>query len=195
MQFLQKTISTICLGVCLLTVSANAQTNSSAPRMSVDDLPQSLNIIKRGSASTAIQRLAGIMLLIDPEGNVTTETLVIYESILLARARASALQHLAELDLDFDGTLTQAERRAVLSRMDSRNKVAVVMALSGADTDADGVISSGEMWRAAGNVTLSERRSQNDLRMARDLMILDFDGDGRLTLSEMQDSVQAIVGQ
>ena len=195
MQIMRKIISTTCLGLCLLVVPAEAWADSSDQRVSANDLPRNLSFLKRGTASNTMQRLAGIMLQIDPEGNVTPEAMATYESILRARARAGALQHLAALDLDFDGTLSQEERSAVLSRMDSRNKVAVVMALSDADADADGVISTREMWQAAKAATLSDPRSQSELQMARDLMALDFDGDGRLTLSEMQASVLALTDQ
>ncbi len=85
MQIMRKIISTTCLGLCLLVVPAEAWADSSDQRVSANDLPRNLSFLKRGTASNTMQRLAGIMLQIDPEGNVTPEAMATYESILRAQ--------------------------------------------------------------------------------------------------------------
>ena len=182
-------------GLMALVGAAMAQEQADQKTLTRKDLPRSLNYVERGPASNAIQRLATVMLQVDPEGNVNGQTLAVYESILVAELRAKAMQQLIAMDLDFDGVLLKDERTAVLGRMDSRRKVEVALILSAADSDGDGAISTDEMRNAASAPTALDRRTENALTQARDLMVFDLDSDGEVTLQEMARGVRGMFGE
>ncbi|MDQ2091071.1 hypothetical protein [Marimonas arenosa] len=184
----------------LLALSGTAMaqdTKAAAPAaektLALKDLPQSLSYVERGPASNAIQWLATIMLQVDPRGDITGETLAVYENILVAEMRAKAMQQLIAMDLDFDGLLLPEERDAVLSRMDSRRKVDAALILSAADANGDGAISTDEMREAARAPGALDRRSENALAQARDLMFFDLDDDGAVNLQEMARGVRGMM--
>ena len=160
---------------------------------SLADLPDSLRHIERATVSNAAQQVGVAMLAVDPDGNVSAESLARYETVLIAAQRAQEMQQLIAVDLDFDGSISAAERKIVVNRMERHQRVQLALLLAEADSDADGVISGPEMRAVVVKQTGSSKMSKRNLDRARDLMIFDLDGDGVATLREMAKAVRAML--
>lgn len=101
-----------------------------------------------------------------------------------ARQRATILRRLIEADLDADGRVTGAEIAVIAAAAEARYRGRVMMAHTAADTDADGTVTPDEA-RLAAQAFAMDRVSDADAARVLALMGLDLDGDGRLTMAEL----------
>lgn len=116
-------------------------------------------------------------------------------AIALARAegRAGALRKLQAADLDGDGAVTAAEMAVLAAAAKAGDRGRLIALQAEADADGDGTASAAEMLARA---EAEARRSFPERKAAllRDLMLFDSDGDGQLTLPEVEAAVDRIAG-
>jgi hypothetical protein len=100
-----------------------------------------------------------------------------------AKLRVRELRRLMLADLDDDGHVTQQELFVVMSAQGASARGSLWQAHSAADTDADGTVTQAELQARA---RLVAARSAADEATVRDLMTLDFDGDGFVSTLELR---------
>lgn len=112
-------------------------------------------------------------------------------ALVRAEARAGALRKLLAADLDGDGAVTATEMAvlAAAARASDRGKLIALQAA--ADRNGDGTATPPELVAQAED---EARRSypENRAALLRNLMLLDADGNGRVTLVEVQAAVDRI---
>lgn len=114
-------------------------------------------------------------------------------ALVRAEARAGALRKLLAADLDADGGVTTQEMAELAAAAKASDRGKLVALQAAADLDGDGTATPPELMAAAEQ---EARRSFPERRAAllRDLMLLDADRDGRVTLPEVQTAVDRIAG-
>ena len=110
----------------------------------------------------------------------------IEEHIALERAggRAAALRRLLAMDLDADGALDRRELSVSQRAANAATRGRMERQFAAADANADGLIDAGEM-QADGQVAALRSLGEAEAGMLRALMTLDADGDGALTVAEL----------
>jgi hypothetical protein len=101
-----------------------------------------------------------------------------------AVARAQVMRRIVEADLNADGTVAAAEITVIAAAAEARLRGRIMQNHALADADGDGAVSAIEATARAEAFAL-ERVSEGDGARALALMGLDMDGDGRLTLAEV----------
>lgn len=126
-----------------------------------------------------------------PEG---LRTAGIEEHIALERAgaRAAALRRLMAIDLDADGALDREELSVSQRAANAATRGRLERQFAAADANADGQIDQGEML-ADGQAAALRSLGEAEAAMLRALMTLDADGDGALTVAEL-DLAMARIG-
>ncbi len=106
-----------------------------------------------------------------------------------AAARAQVLRRMIEADLDGDGAVGSAEIAVIAAAAEARLRGRIMQNHALADADGDGAVSPAEATARAQAFAM-ERVSEGDAARAMALMGLDMDGDGRLTLAEVDEATQ-----
>lgn len=99
--------------------------------------------------------------------------------------RARAVQPLMECDLDNDGAVTVAEAAARARVLGVTARARLMLMQGAADVDGDGTASAVELRAQAEAAALQAGQGAEAAQTAA-LMALDLDGDGRLTLPEVE---------
>jgi hypothetical protein len=110
-------------------------------------------------------------------------------SVERATARAQVMRRIIEADLNADGTVTAAEIAVIAGAAEARLRGRIMQNHALADVDGDGAVSGPEA-AARAQAFAMERVSEGDAARALALMGLDMDGDGRLTLAEVDEAVR-----
>jgi hypothetical protein len=106
-----------------------------------------------------------------------------------AVARAQVMRRMIEADLDADGTVTAAEIAVIAGAAEAGIRGRIMQNHALADGDGDGAVSAPEAAARAQGFAMDEV-SEGDAARAMALMGLDMDGDGRLTLAEVDRAAQ-----
>lgn len=107
--------------------------------------------------------------------------------------RARALAPMMQADLDNDGAVTVAEAAARAGRLSAEQRAALMMAQAAADGDGDGTASAPEL-RAMAEAEAARAGQGGEAEQIASLMAFDADGDGRLTLAEVDAAFAAMEG-
>lgn len=105
-----------------------------------------------------------------------------------AAARASAMRRFLAMDLDADGAVAPAELAAVQRAAGAEARGRMARQAAAADADGDGTMDPDEI-RAAGQAEALRALDDEDAALLRAVLRLDRDGDGAVTLAEVQDGV------
>ena len=106
-----------------------------------------------------------------------------------AAARAVVMRRMVEADLNADGTIAAAEIAVIAAAAEAGVRGRIMQNHALADADGDGAVSAPEA-AARAEVFAMERVSEGDAARAMVLMGLDMDGDGRLTLAEVNEATR-----
>jgi hypothetical protein len=106
-----------------------------------------------------------------------------------AAARARAAMPLLAADLDGDGGVTGAEMAVVAAAADAGYRGRLMRARDRADGNGDGVVTQAETLSFAGAEGLRRVDADDEARLLAYLS-LDLDGDGRLTLAEVEEAAE-----
>jgi hypothetical protein len=101
-----------------------------------------------------------------------------------AVARSQVMRRIVEADLDADGTVAAAEIAVIAGAAEAGIRGRIMQNHALADGDGDGAVSAPEAAARAERVAM-EQVSEGDAARALALMGMDMDGDGRLTLAEV----------
>ncbi len=118
----------------------------------------------------------------------------ILQALALDRAavRARAMVPLIAADLDADGRVTGAEMAVVAAAADAATRGRLMRAQGAADGDGDGVVTQAEAL-AFGKAEAMARVDAGDEARLMAYLTLDLDGDGRLTLAEVEEAAARAV--
>jgi Ca2+-binding EF-hand superfamily protein len=111
-------------------------------------------------------------------------------SVRRAALRASQGRRLLVADLDNDGQVTRAEVGAVVPALSASQRPRLVALHRGADADGDGTVEATELRDF---IRIHAEHGFDDDKAAeyRRVMLADLDGDGRVTLDEVDRVVEA----
>lgn len=107
-----------------------------------------------------------------------------------AAARARTLGQILAADLDGDGGVAAVEAAATAATRSAGARTRFLRLVANADADGNGTVSAGELRSVAEAQALRAVSSAREGRLL-DLMALDADGDGWLTLAEVRAGVAA----
>lgn len=111
-----------------------------------------------------------------------------------AVARAQVMRRMIEADLDADGTVAAAEIAVIAGAAEARLRGRIMQNHGAADADGDGAVSGAEA-AARAVAFAAERVSEGDAARAMSLMGLDLDGNGVLTLLEVNEAAQMMAAE
>jgi hypothetical protein len=106
-----------------------------------------------------------------------------------AVARAQVMRRIVEADLNADGTVAAAEIAVIAGAAEAGVRGRIMQNHALADTDGDGAVSAAEAMARAEAFAM-ERVNEADAARAIALMGLDMDGDGWLTLAEVDEAAR-----
>jgi hypothetical protein len=106
-----------------------------------------------------------------------------------ASARAQVMRRIVEADLDADGVVSAAEIGVIAATAEARLRGRIMQNHSAADSNGDGAVSATEA-AARAEAFAQEQVSDADAARAMALMGLDLDGNGQLTLTEVQEAAR-----
>ena len=124
---------------------------------------------------------------------VTPAAIATYSAHKRAGARARAIEDLLRVDLNGDMTIDRDEVDAVDLSLSGRQRGLAWTRLRRADTDTDGTVNLDEL-RAYADLRALRHYSATAAQRTRDLMMLDIDGDGQLTVPEAELALHWIAG-
>ena len=104
-----------------------------------------------------------------------------------AAARARAMLPLIAADLDADGQVTGPEMAVVATAADAAYRGRLMRAQGQADGDGDGVVTRAEIFAFAEAEALRRVDAGDEARLMA-YLTLDLDGDGRLTIAEVNEA-------
>ncbi|MGL4320376.1 MAG: hypothetical protein ACRCS3_05885 [Paracoccaceae bacterium] len=110
-----------------------------------------------------------------------------------AVARAQVMRRMIEADLNADGTVAATEIAVIAAAAEAGIRGRIMQNHALADGDGDGAISAPEATARAEAFAMEEV-SEGDAARAMALMGLDLDGDGRLTLDEVDKAAELMAG-
>lgn len=144
--------------------------------------------IKQGPARFEAA-VAGLILGYGTAQGVTAQGLEDYLAMERAKVRVRELRRMLLADLDDDGAVTQRELFVVMASQGASARGRMWQAHSATDTNADGTVTTTEMQAQARLV--AAKAATRDAGV-RDLMQLDFDRDGFVTMSELRHALTLI---
>lgn len=160
-------------------------------------LPDSIQRILERQPDEAIQQFAEAMLELHPEGIISQDVISKFRQLLVARARSQKLQAILAYDLDFDGALSREEleyARSVPNKRGWLRRPQLELMILNADLDMDGALDFGEIRHHVVQTTDAAQHSRLGRRTAvvTDLLVLDIDGDGTLSIAEMAKAIREL---
>jgi Ca2+-binding EF-hand superfamily protein len=105
-----------------------------------------------------------------------------------AKARASAMRRMLAMDLDDNGVVAKGELAAVMAAAGAMQRGKILQQHDTADQDRDGQVSAGEM-KAAATAAALRSLTAAEADAARGLLQFDGDGNGLVTLDEIERGV------
>jgi hypothetical protein len=118
------------------------------------------------------------------DGGIDRAGIETWLAVERAVARAQVMRRMVEADLNADGTVAAAEIAVIAAAAEAGVRGRIMQNHRLADADGDGAVSAAEA-AARAEAFAMERVSEGDAARAMALMGLDMDGDGRLTLAEV----------
>ncbi len=122
-------------------------------------------------------------------GAIDRDGIATWLAVERAVARAQVMRRMIEADLNADGTVSAVEIAVIAGAAEAGLRGRIMQNHALADGDGDGAVSAPEAAARAGAFAM-ERVSEGDAARAMALMGLDLDGDGRLTLAEVDKAGQ-----
>ncbi|MGL5008250.1 MAG: hypothetical protein ACRC6I_00080, partial [Paracoccaceae bacterium] len=120
------------------------------------------------------------------DGGIDGAGIATWLAVERALARSQVMRRMVEADLDADGTVTAAEVGVIAGAAAAGVRGRIMQNHAAADGDGDGAVSAAEAGARATAVAM-ERVSEGDAARAMALMGLDLDGNGVLTLMEVDE--------
>ena len=159
-------------------------------------LPKSIEAMVGDDTQRAIKRIAHRMLELQPDGIITQEVIDNYIKSAVAQNRAQVMQGILSLDLDFDGVLSEEELDIARLSSQSRRMIKrsdLELMIIDADLDANNQLDFDELRQHVVRTvqTDANRRLPRREQFVVDLMALDMDGDGVVTIQEMAKVLRA----
>ena len=118
------------------------------------------------------------------DGAIDRTGIATWLSVERAVARAQVMRRIIEADLDGDGTVAATEIAVIAAAASANLRGRIMQNHALADADGDGAVAAPEA-AARAQAFAMERVSEGDAARSMALMGLDLDGDGRLTLAEV----------
>jgi len=158
-------------------------------------IPESIQRALDRNPENAVQQFAEAMLEIHPDGIISQEVITKFRQLLVARARSQKLQGILAYDLDFDGALSRDEldyARLMPNNAGWLRRPQLELMILNADLDVNGALDFDEIRQHIVNTTDTGKYSRLGRRTAVvvDLLVLDLDGDGELSVTEMAKAVR-----
>ena len=162
-------------------------------------LPDSIQRLLGDNESRAIEMIANKMLELQVDGIITKDSLDNFQKSAIADGRAKIMQGLLAMDLDFDGSISPEELKIMRDTPPSRRngrrmkRAELELFVVDADLDNNGTLDFDELRKHVikrYNATNDRRRNRRH-DWAFDLLALDLDGDGQLSIPEMARSIRA----
>lgn len=196
MRPFQFPVFVTCLCALLGAAIAPAPARAEGPTLNLERLGLTTRDQRTiGSDRTrALSRYYSMALAISPDGVVTREMYDAKEQVQKAQARGRLLGTYLGFDLNGDQKISKEEFRLQAKLLAQYQLSSLLILRDTGDTDGDGAVDLPEMIRAADRASagglpgLLVRR--NDL-----LMKMDVNGDGKVTLTEIDQVVTAVTGR
>ena len=136
--------------------------------------------------------VAALILGYGTANGIDGDGIVFYVAVQRSKARAREMHRLLTADLDGDGVVTEGEVDLTIRPEAARSKARLVLGHRAADTDADGQVTLDEMRVHAAQAGV---KALSDAEAARleNLLVLDADGDKRLSLDEAMGAVKQLM--
>lgn len=138
------------------------------------------------------EEAAGIILGYGTAKGLDEQGIEAYLAVGRARIRVREMRRLLLADLDDDGSVTQAELAILVAAENARGRGRLWLAHGAADGNGDGVVSMTEL-RARAAMVAAKEQGIAEAEAARDLMKLDLDGNGRVTVAELHRAMKLLV--
>ena len=123
------------------------------------------------------------------DGAIDREGIATWLDVERAVARAVVMRRFIEADLDADGTVAAAEIAVIMGAAEAGIRGRIMQGHKAADADGDGAVTTVEAAAQAAAFA-QEEVSEADAARAMALMGLDLNGDGRLTLAEVEEAAR-----
>lgn len=194
-MFLKKSVipmmfTTLALGVVCLPRPALAQDAAQAvkARLSVE-VVQSI----QQRPEDALRILMTYAFRCSNDGVVTKENIAVTKSIDRAAQRVRVIQPMLKMDLDADGDVSRSEFESYARLQDPNSRVRSELHWGKSDENDDGVVTIAEMLAAA-QIEIDSRsgRSNGRRNLPLEILMMDVDGDGQVTVAEIRAVVGAI---
>ena len=160
------------------------------------DLPERKLEELRRSPRAFIEMAADMIYGFGTAGALGPEGIDRYIAMGRAQIRAREIRRFLLADLDDDGVVTEAEINVLIAAEAATSRGRLYLAFRSADTAGgapDGRVDLDEMRAHASRVALEEIDAVKVDRI-RSILLFDLDGDGRVTLPEVTDAVEALTG-
>lgn len=194
-MFLKKSVipmmfTALVLGIVCQPQSALAQdaVKAARARLSVD----AVQIIQR-QPEDALRTLMTYAFRCSNDGVVTEENVAVTKSIDSAAQRVRIIQPMLKMDLNADGDVSRAEFESYARIQDPNSRVRSELSWEKSDGNGDGVVTIVEMMAAAQREMEGRKTRYNGRRnLPLEILMMDVDGDGRVTVAELKAVVGAI---
>lgn len=154
------------------------------------EVPFELARLIERSPQRAVESLGRTMAQISSDGTVSEMTIRRREMVEESMLRARTLAKLLALDLDNDGQIIDIEVTATFEASDTRDRREILVITTSADQDHNGIITFEEMRLQAAESLNDKRRNQARYNDAYQILALDLDGNGEVTMREMVEAVE-----
>ena len=154
------------------------------------EVPFELARLIERSPQRAVESLGRTMAQISSDGTVSEMTIWRREMVEESMLRARTLAKLLALDLDNDGQIIDIEVTATFEASDTRDRREILVITTSADQDHNGIITFEEMRLQAAESLNDKRRNQSRYNDAYQILALDLDGNGEVTMREMVEAVE-----
>jgi Ca2+-binding EF-hand superfamily protein len=154
------------------------------------EVPFELARLIERSPQRAVESLGRTMAQISSDGTVSEMTIRRREMVEESMLRARTLAKLLALDLDNDGQIIDIEVTATFEASDTRDRREILVITTSADQDHNGIITFEEMRLQAAESLNDKRRNKSRYNDAYQILALDLDGNGEVTMREMVEAVE-----
>ena len=153
---------------------------------------KAIDRIKR-SPEEALRVLLTYAFKCSDNGVVTPENDAVARSIILAKNRVRYIMPLLEMDLNGNGEISRPEFDSYIRTQDPTRKVRSVEMWQSMNTDQDDVLRLEEvMTEVSKQMEANDKRSFRMPHITKEILKMDVDGNGEVTIDEIRAVVQAI---